>query len=330
MGLHYVNNMRGIAILMVIFAHALSTVKSDYLLYKVLDALTDNITLVFVAISGYLFTSLSENYKFSRFMSVKLKTVFLPYIVISIPAIIMYVGSFKEYHHWIDMQWFHSQLNAVEQAGLLLITGASLGPLWFIPMIFLFFLLSPVFIYLKKHDLLGSTFAITMLGALLFGRPQLNDNAFHSLVFFLPAYLAGMWLSTTDRWQKIPMYQHCLPVLGAYLIIAPLIHLSVDVSNSLDLLIKLFFTLLIFMVSAQYLNRKLKWLDLFARLSFFLFFVHGYMSGFFRVIYRLYFDTNGQIIYSLIAFCGILAACIVGFLITKPLLQSKSKFLIGA
>jgi len=330
MGLHYVNNMRGIAILLVIFAHALSTVKGEGIVFELLRALVDNCTVVFVAISGYLFTSLSENFRYLNFMKTKAKTVLLPYVIISIPALLMYLIPLKTTHNWIDLVWFHQELNIFEQAAFLLATGAHLGPLWFIPMILVYFTLSPVFIWLKNKNLIPAAFLITLLLAVYFGRPDRNDNALQSFVFFLPPYLLGMWLSISNQWNNQTTQKYIIGGTLAYLVGALLLYHFLLIESSLDLLIKLVFTVIMFVLCAKYLNARYKWVDLFARLSFFLFFVHGYLSGFFRVIYRDLPRSPDNIWLAFLSFGLIIAFCMIGYLIAKPILKSNSKYMIGA
>lgn len=95
-------------------------------------------TAIFLLISGFLFQFLLPKYEFSSFMKKKITNVILPYIIVSIPAILIYLLGYKTVHNWIDISELlsNSKLYAIFYFYL---TGGHLGPLWFIPVLTLIF-----------------------------------------------------------------------------------------------------------------------------------------------------------------------------------------------
>lgn len=82
-------NFRGVAIIFVMLSHISSFqsmgAASNYLFFFLGDA-----TAWFVFISGYLFYYLEVNkFKYFDYMQKKLKYVILPYLILSIPAILV-------------------------------------------------------------------------------------------------------------------------------------------------------------------------------------------------------------------------------------------------
>ena len=122
-----VENFRGIAIFFVMLSH-LSSFSSlgpagKYLLFTFVDA-----TTWFVFISGYLFSHIEKNinFKYIDYIYKKFKFVIIPYLILSIPAIL--VGLYFQRHTLLE-------LNVAEYILWSLSVGGSVvGPMWFIPM----------------------------------------------------------------------------------------------------------------------------------------------------------------------------------------------------
>lgn len=104
-------------------------------------------------------------YEVKKFYASKFKNVILPYLIISIPAISIYVLGLKKEHNWVD-------INELMKHSILYIliffyaTGANLGPLWFIPMLSLIFLRSIPLKMLgenRKNILYAAVFSIVVI-----------------------------------------------------------------------------------------------------------------------------------------------------------------------
>ena len=329
--MQFINNFRGIAILLVICAHAISSVhihSGDIAIASFLASFLNNSTVLFVVVAGYLFTFLSIDFNYKAFLKNKFTAVILPYFFMSIPAVIFFMSGIKNYHPWIDMNWFYN-INIIDQYILLMTTGAHLGPLWFIPMILIFYLISPLILFIKNHNLLEVGFLVSLVPALFFGRPEHNENLILATLYFLPAYIFGMVLVSR------PNIYCCLNSYSRYLMTGYLFFYSVslyffDINSSVDLLLKIILSLIVFSYCKEYLSKKNKWLNMFARLSFFLFFIHGYFAGMIRTIYSRFDIPFEGIIPVMFAFSIIVFLSISSYVVLKLILKDKSKIFIGA
>jgi peptidoglycan/LPS O-acetylase OafA/YrhL len=329
MSLQYLNNFRGIAILLIVFGHAVSALPQPHSsLLNALMPLFSNGTLLFVLVAGQFFVVLSENYSYKIFLKNKLMLVVLPYLILSLPAALIYLFQLKTYHDWMDMEWFNS-LNPLVAYAYLFITGAHLGPLWFVPMILLYYLFSPLWFFLLRKDLLLPVFLLSLALAIYLGRPEDNANSLQSALYFLPAYLLGMYLG-----KRTTLLSFLMPyaVWGFIICVLVLIDYGYSIFSDtrLDLPLKLITTCFLIALCQAKLNFKIKWLDLFARLSFYLFFVHGYVIGAFRIYLRHSEHHYMGIGAALGIFITTLILCLTAYILFKWLFQNHSKFILGA
>lgn len=328
MSLQFVNNFRGIAILMVMLAHALTVVPWDQSAeLEAMRLLVDNCTIVFVVIAGYLFYVSTANFSYLPYLKGKILSVLIPYVITSTPAAILYMTGIKKSHWWMDIPWLQS-LSIPEQYGFLMLSGAHLGPLWFIPMIIILYFLSPVLVWLKDKPALIVAFLVSLAVAFYLGRPLFNNSPFMSLLYFLPAYLFGMILAKHARlYEALTPQGAILPLL--VFIAEYILSLYMPISSSVDLLFKLALSLAIMTSCKAFANRKIAWLDLFARLSFYLFFIHGYFTALFRFCFR-HTEPGYGWIFVTIAFFAVITLSLAIYVIAKPILGRRSKYVIGA
>lgn len=338
--MQYINNLRAIAIMMIIFTHSLWALPGVGDAIPLLDFLVGNGTIVFIYIAGYLFYQTTDDFHYIPFLKNKLLTVVLPYLIVSLPATLLYVLELKTYHRWLDMDWYFS-LGYIQRYLYMAIMGASLGPLWFIPMIVLFYIASPVFLPLKQSRLLIPIFLVALAVAYMTGRPEGNNNPFHSCLFYLAPYLLGMIVARNEA-KLQPFLSMSLPVLIGYIgfqIVVFLIvfHKSREATDSIAMLFYIPLVLLMTMACKNVLNRKIPILDMFARLSFFLFFIHGYFAGFARLVLRITFGENVAIAnpimeFFVAVFLSLLITfmCLLFYVVLKYITKSRSRYLIGA
>ncbi len=149
---------------------------------------------MFVFIAGYLFHHLSAKYEYKRYLKKKFLNVLLPYLVLSIPAV----------YHAIWVEGLEERFVELQDTGvfykvawLYLKGGAHLNhPLWFIPMIMLFYLAAPLFMFISKNQKWYLLLVILLPVSLLVHRPIYpNLDVFHSFLNFLPVYILGMFFS---------------------------------------------------------------------------------------------------------------------------------------
>lgn len=326
--MQFINNFRGIAILLVMFVHSISTIKiGDSTTLFLLGGLLDNCTILFVVVAGYLFSYQLQAFHYKKFLRSKISAVIIPYAVISIPAILLFLFKYKSVHYWIDMAWFSEQ-NPVYQYFFLMITGAHLGPLWFIPMIILYYILSPVIIYVKNNNALLILFIISLIPAAYLGRPSFNHSVLQSSVYFFPSYLLGILLAEHRHiYTKLENYSALLlaAFIGSYFVI----YASFELTNSSDMFFKMILAIIVLSTCYRFLRTKNKMLDMFARLSFFLFFIHGYFTGFIRAFNRYMGIKDIDFLFVFVVFSFIIFCSLSTFVVLKWCFDDKSKKWIG-
>ena len=192
--LNYIHYFRGFSIILIIAIHCRNSFSWEFHRYeqKVWISLLDNATILFVFIAGFLFQYLnSSKFDFLKYFRRKLKFVMLPYLIVSIPAIIANLIS-QEIQPWIPES---IQDSMVLQVLYMILTGKHLGPLWFMPMIFVFYVISPLLIKLDNKYFYFGVFPILFVAGLFTFRFGYFSNTWHSFVYFLPIYFFGMFAS---------------------------------------------------------------------------------------------------------------------------------------
>lgn len=172
-------------------------------------------------------------------------------------------------------------------------------------------------------------FFFSLIPAYYLGRPEFNNNTLQALIFFMPAYLIGMIMEEKPFLYKSIADKSILYLLGALIIfVAASLNLGLNSSN--DLLAKIIISILTMSVCYKYLNTSNIVLDLFTRLSFFLFFIHGYFIAIFRISFD-HFHISGD---NILVVIGIFMITIIGsltsFFFAKLILRKYSKYFIGA
>lgn len=175
------DNFRAIAIVFVVLSHL--TLTNNYLTFFLIDA-----TTWFLFISGYLLFQIESKKKFSysQYLKKKIKFVIAPYLVFSTFCIL--IGIYFKQNEILDL----SIQNYI--AWSLIVGGAINFPMWFIPMIALFFIFSPIFIGITKQKTL-IIFLITLIGIILSiysSRPANNQNPLFSFFHFFGFYVLGI------------------------------------------------------------------------------------------------------------------------------------------
>jgi probable poly-beta-1,6-N-acetyl-D-glucosamine export protein len=192
--LSYIHSFRAVAIVAVVAAHVLNGLAwpedGPSLVHRVTRALVQNATALFLFVAGFLFQHLSQRFQYRKYLKSKLIHVILPYVVVSIPALVLrYRWGFYEGHDG-------SVLDIVEYSVRQVVTGEHHpAPFWFIPMIAVIYLAAPLLIFVDRHPRLYYFLPFTIVVAMLCHRPLHLTSVGHSLIYFTPAYVSGMWLS---------------------------------------------------------------------------------------------------------------------------------------
>ncbi len=198
--LSYIHNFRGFAILLIVGVHCRTSLlwPEDSIVHDLLIYGLDSSTILFVFISGFLFQYLNtEKFNYSDYITKKLRYVVIPYILVSIPAIIDKL-LFETDAHW--MTSFYKNLYPPFQVAYMLITGKHSGPFYFIPMITIVFLISPILYRIQKSNYFTSLASIVIVIGMFTYAYGYYGTILESLIYFLPVYIFGMWASKNREW----------------------------------------------------------------------------------------------------------------------------------
>jgi peptidoglycan/LPS O-acetylase OafA/YrhL len=329
MFLTYIHNLRGVAILYIVAGHSISAFdwEGSPLLERLAKTLVGNGTVFFVFISGYLFQFLSKNYRPKAYLITKLKTVLLPYFLVSIPAI-LYFLCFKEHEsvyegfyensYWFQVVYFY-------------LTGIHLAPFWFIPMIALFYLISPVLIIFDR-----SAWAYTLLPFfILLSCIVSRGDVLQSFVHFFSVYVLGMLLShyrePVNSAFINPIIMIALLAVYVFLLIMEIYFVEEGKGFHVNLLRKLVLCCVFIGLFVKF-HLYSKVLSILADLSFGIFFVHSYLITALKMLQVAlvgdYLEANLLNFILFISFILLLSVAVVASI--KTVFPTKSRYLIGS
>lgn len=331
-----INFLRGVAIFFVVASHSLYVSVDGSVIYwdRLLGRLLGDGTTIFVLISGFLFYHLIKKFEYKDFLFNKLKNVFIPYVVVSIPAILIYVLGYKTQHYWIDMDWF-GDLSSAVQVLFLYITGGHLGPLWFVPMILTIFLLSSFSKFLIESLPALILFFVCILISCTLPRPPDNSNIIFSFLHFYPIYIVGGVLCKSKSYWlvKISTFYGLVCLFFMFIGLLLLYQYGVLFPSFID---KVVLFLLFYALFSKYeacLKNSMSgsFLNLLAVFSFPIFFIHGYL------IYMttwLWADSVFDSVFSyLVAVCSVVMFSLIMSLVlaycTGIIFKDKSRYIVG-
>lgn len=279
----YIHDIRGIAAFFIVLIHCNIFNKNSDVIFTTWSHFLKEWTAVFVLISGFLFQLLVDKYKFIPFMKVKVKNVITPYLIISIPAILIYILGFKKDHNWVDIE------SLIEHTTIYVIsffyaTGSHLGPLWFIPVLVLIFLTSKPLSMLHKNEMLFIFVSVLSVIAIVFtSRPSQDSNAIISYFHFLPVYIIGMVICFYRDALILPQKKYLYLILFLFFFIFE-IYFELNPSFSILSKIILFLFMCSYFMHLDNKGVRFRILSFLADISFTLYFLHGYFVGAIRAV----------------------------------------------
>lgn len=284
--LRHINWIRGMAILLIVFIHMGGGI--NYVLdpaeNMITDLLVKEATCIFVVVSGFFFQLNIDKYSYREYLFKKVTNVIIPYILVSIPAILIYTMKFKTEHNWVNMSVFYSH-SLVEQFLFMLGTGAQLGPLWFIPALTMIYLLAPALRSLSKSRLFPWIVALALVSFLMTSRPPNDSNPVLAALHFLPIYMLGM-LFCQHR-ERLGQAKY-IPVFAVLLILLTLGAWYDEHALGLQ---KACLGMLLYGVLLTYqrpleerYTRTTQAMTVVGTYSFSIYFMHGYFAGAYRIV----------------------------------------------
>ncbi|KGJ96789.1 acyltransferase [Colwellia psychrerythraea] len=331
MFLGYIHSFRALAILFIVAGHSIdffdwSADDSD--VERWLRILISNGSVLFVFIAGYLFQHLASKYQHKKYFVGKLKNVLIPYFFVSIPAIYIFVfvltretvwQGFYDNPQWLQIVYFY-------------LTGLHLAPLWFIPMITLFYIVAPLLIWGDKKKNFYWILPVAILVSCFVSRgfPQ------QSFVHFFSVYLLGMYcshfksrlngfFSRTDFLFVLAIIVMGFACWEYYLMQGTMTYVNYLQKICMSVL---FLGLLIRLGSK--IDSKL--IRTIADTSFGVFFIHSYVLTTSKLLFEKLSDEKiaGNLLFYPIVSIAILMTCVVIIFIIQKLMGNKSRYLVGS
>ena len=300
--------------------------------YGVLRSLLGASTIYFLFISGYLcqFLEFKKRTSVISFYTKKLKNVICPYVVCSlVTCIIMCIIGGERYLVFSMDNFSFSRLFKG------LIFGSMQYQYWYIPFVSILFLVSPVFIRMSDRMLLGA-FMISACCLVCFpvrGQvyPVAWPNTFYLYSYFTGFYLLGFVYARRKCLFDVYLKRYFIINLFFAILLAVLLQWQglfslTLVSADLAIAMQRFFTLCVVLVVLQKIHRKIFVLDLFAKYSFTLFFLHMFfIQDFLNAANRLsgpYWEIVLCLVY--------IAIVLVVSILLKSALGRNSRIYIGS
>lgn len=159
---------------------------------EILADVVDNSTVLFVFLSGFLFAHLRGRYSYLGFLRRRLTTVVIPYVFVVTPAAVVAVLSPDLSEPFTDIAGWP----AVLRYAWFVVHGATLvnAALWFVPMITIYYLISPVFTMFARKPQLYWLLVLLVPFSMLAHRSAFIPHAdiLQPAVYYASAYILGM------------------------------------------------------------------------------------------------------------------------------------------
>jgi peptidoglycan/LPS O-acetylase OafA/YrhL len=282
--------MRALAIVFVVFTHIPSNKHSVDALdaHEVLAAFFTNGTTLFVFIAGYLFAYLTRRLDYPSYLGKKILWVILPYFLVT-TAMLAYRWQMQQvtptfyYGDWLTrleyLIWIYARGWYV------------LGPLWFVPMIALFYLAAPLFQFFIRHRAGACLLPVTLALSVFTFRSYYNDNPLLSFVHFFGIYHLGVMIGAhREKVENWLADSRTLWVFGLFCAISYGLLLAYwneqrlayfeeyfnggNIMANFSQLQKISFTLFCLGLAARYLRQRYRMVQSLAECSFGIFFIH--------------------------------------------------------
>jgi peptidoglycan/LPS O-acetylase OafA/YrhL len=325
-----IENFRGAAIVFVVLTHLQFAGRFENA--RQVEFAIGNGTTFFVFIAGLLlFWTEKNRFSYTGFLSKKLQTVILPFLIVSTPGIL--------YALYLRKNQLLG-LTEMQYAIWAYLTGFNiLGQLWFVPMICCFYLLAPLFLWIGRTS---NTFALASITAVLLtfslysDRSLANINPFLQAIHFAGVYMLG--IAFAARYTTLLRFKRAIAFFGVIvffcsLLLIPaekpqffadgLFLLNVSLINKLGLACALLFGF------ETFLNQKNALLGYLARISFGLFFIHTAVRF---LIFKFIGDdifSSDPFLYSLLEIGSVFLASIALIELIRLMLKGRSKYVIG-
>lgn len=340
MRIHYFDNFRAVAILIVILGHCYVNWNIDTFPEQLVKNVITGGTSAFVFISGFFLHQIFYLKVTSlNFFNSKILKLAVPYTFLSLSYLIIFyflTGSFPV-HDIIE------ERNDFEIFVINFLTGHHIAAYWYIPFILIVFALTPLFFFFIKISFVSKLIIIVLgfgLSSFLW-RPAGGLNPFHSFLYFYPFYLLGIAYSQYKEYFENIFVRYKHLILCAFIATVVSMTFLGQVGNSMKsiafeivgydfMVLQKALLIMVFLAYLRaYANREIPIGKYIADRSFPLFFLHGWVIGLlsFSGINYLFSETFLGVI---LRFLLVVLLTLGSVNIIQKLLKSKSQYYIGS
>lgn len=345
--LRYIHNFRGLAISLIVIGHIVPfiDVAHNAAANTFIQGLTINGSVYFVFIAGFLFQFLSHKYAYKSYLGNKFKTVILPYLIISIPAIGLCLLKNQPFYSTSSLVGAFSTWPLLPKIAALYLTGAHFFHFWFVPMIAIFYVFSPALIWLDRHPKFYKILPLLFALSILVSRAKNDGFVLQNFIHFLSIYVLGMFcchyrdavLTWMQKYWKISLLAaiNLIVLETALTITSSPLHSAVSINTVSKAILSVVFMYLLWRFDSMLPQSLHGAIGKLADLSFGIYFLHGYviyvcayLFGKIHLSSTPWFTTMGAL--SLVLYLSLVmtltVAVSLGF---QRVFGKKSRYLIG-
>ena len=349
--LGYLHSFRGLAILKIVFGHAVAAacigaygvfdVSKPILIIS--EVFYHDSTLYFAIISGLLFSKILKPKGYYKFYKSKLKHILLPYLFFTLVLTLIKINfgpisGFQEgFQQVVSKVWMN------------FVFGKANFALWYIPVLIFLYLVTPLLEFFQRKNTVTKTlFFLIIIAPLFISRIQnLTEYSLslETMIYFSGAYALGMFLGVdlNKKLSWLKKYKNLFGLMGLissaflfYFYINDIDYLGiVSLKETVFYLQKICFAIVFILLFKTLEDKQPKWLSPIANDSFSIYFIHGSIlyaiSPWFIILLKS--DTINPlnvVLGAFLLFFLVLLICITMVAISKKLFRKYSRMIVGA
>ena len=327
--LNYIHNFRAIAIILIVLGHSISYFSWSTYEKLSVTILFSNGTVLFVFIAGFLMQHLFFKHEHREFYKRKIRHVVLPYLVSSIPAIIIFIFFLERDARYVFEGFYEESI--VMQISWFYLTGTHLAPFWFLPMIILIFSIAPLMKWGDKNDTLYFFLPILLIISFYFTR---GGMPYENIIHFISIFILGMFFSKYKNLINLYLKKQSVLILLFFIIsfLAAYEYAITGRSLGINFVQKLTMSIFLLGILFKYKDKiKISILNTMANQSFGIYLIHGYVISGIKFTYTIFIGElpSGTLIeLFILAFFTIIISMITISSI-KKVIGEKSRLIIG-
>lgn len=182
------------------------------------ESLFHNATIYFAIISGLLYSLVLQQYSWKKFYLGKLKNVVSPYILFSI--ILSFLGAMVLVPPGSEVP---TALEVLQTIPLNILTGSSFGHMWYIPVLIVLFVLTPLLSYVVKTEKLWPILILLIVAPVFISRSW-PDVTWKNFVFFIGPYCLGLLVGSHYQLALKKISQYSALIIGCIIIATPILY----------------------------------------------------------------------------------------------------------